>query len=101
MRTPLNMRREAHRDGLANSGRPPGTGPENSTVSEHALTQAVHARLGAGGPSPRLSPDLAQSMNAATLPPVTPGQSRPGTSAGERDQTGQSNRSTNRGAGRE
>ncbi|MDX2972424.1 hypothetical protein PWY87_20640 [Kribbella solani] len=100
MRTAIHRAREERRDGLANSGSPPGTGPENSSVSDQALTQAAYARLGAGAPSPRLSPDLTQARDAATLPPVTPGQSRPGTSAGERDKPGsQPNRSTGRGHG--
>ena len=90
--------REGARDALANSDQPPGTGASSSVSPESLTTIAQGAGAAARQASaPGLSSDLQTSLNAATTPPLKPGQAR-GTDAGQRPQTtGQ----IDRGAGRD
>ncbi|MET9317759.1 hypothetical protein ABZX12_38560 [Kribbella sp. NPDC003505] len=77
--TALDERRAARtalRDQMANGDVAPATGPQSS-VSQEALTRISRqvAAMSGNGPS-GLSPDLAKSVQAATLPRVAPGQTR-------------------------
>ena len=76
--------RTSQRDAMAHGDVRPGTGP-NSTVSPDALTTIARAAA-AQSARPALSGDLANSVRAAALPPVTPAQTRGGATAGERTQ---------------
>jgi hypothetical protein len=79
--------RTALRDQLANGDVAPPTGPRSS-VSQEALTQTSRqvAATVANGPS-GLSPELNRSLQAATLPPVTPGQARAADTSGVRTES--------------
>jgi hypothetical protein len=77
---------------FANAPEPAPRG-ESSSVSEVSLTQLAHERLAAAGgrtaagPAAGLSTDLDTSLRAATLPPVTPGQTRAAETSGARDES--------------
>ena len=88
--TALDERRAARtalRDQMANGDVAPSTGPESS-VSQEALTRMSRqvAAMSGNGPS-ELSPDLAKSVQAATLPRVAPGQARTGDVHGSRTES--------------
>ena len=88
--TALDERRAARtalRDQMANGDVAPPTGPRSS-VSQEALTETSRqvAAMVSNGPS-GLSPDLTKHVQAATLPPVAPGQARAAGTSGVRDES--------------
>jgi hypothetical protein len=96
MRTAENRLREGQRDGMfTNAPDPAPTGPERSSVSEVSLTGLKHQRLAAAAGPAGLSPDLAKSAQAASLPPVAPGRARPGDTSGVRHESSRFERGKN------
>lgn len=79
MRTATHRAREGQRDLLyANTDTPAPRGEPNSSVGVDTLTRLAQERaVAAGGPA-GLSPDLARIADAARVPPIAPGQARPG-----------------------
>jgi hypothetical protein len=95
--TALDGRRAARltlRDQMVNGDTPPPAGAQSS-VSQEALTQTsrqVTAMVG-NGPA-GLSSDLTKSVQAATLPPVAPGQARAADTSGVRNESSRFERGT-------
>ncbi|MEU8226844.1 hypothetical protein [Kribbella sp. NPDC048915] len=82
-RDDVRRARTALRDRAANSGEP----QRRPIVSDQALTQTAHEVGAMVRPA-----DLTRSVQAATLPPVAPGQSRPSAAPAARPQSGPTDR---------
>ena len=91
--------RSALRDQMANGDAAPPTG-EQSSVSPQALAETsrrVAAMVGSGQAG--LSPDLLKSVQAATRPPIAPGQARTGETSGVRNESSRFDRGTGTSTG--
>jgi hypothetical protein len=98
MRTAENRLREGQRDGrFTNAPDPAPRGPEHSSVSEVSLTGLRHERLATTAGPAGLSPDLAKSAQVASVPPLAPGQARPGETSGVRNESSRFDRGTGTG----
>jgi hypothetical protein len=94
MRTAENRARETQRDStFTNAADPAPTG----SVSEATLTGLKHERLAASTGRSGLPADLTKSVQAATLPPVAPGQARSGEASGVRNESSRFERGNSTG----
>ncbi|MGW6201277.1 hypothetical protein ACWF0M_34380 [Kribbella sp. NPDC055110] len=92
--------RTALRDQMANGDTRPPTG-EQSSVSPESLAETsrrVATMVGAGPAG--LSPELLKSVQAATRPPVAPGQERTGETSGVRNESSRFEPGKNNGTGK-
>ncbi|TDO68581.1 hypothetical protein EV651_102504 [Kribbella sp. VKM Ac-2571] len=94
MTTAQHRARESQRDAMfTNASEPAPTG----SVSEATLTSLRHERLAAASGRAGLPADLTRNVQAATLPPVAPGQARSGETSGVRNESSRFERGTGTG----